>query len=231
MPFGCEKLVFEDTFETLNKDVWSLRNTVPAPDTLSVGSWDSVRIVYDKLRLFAKPQPDGTFLNGHVGTQGTFEFTYGYAEARMKFHPYKGSHSAFWLQAAQSPYTPKNSEIDIAEYFGLSNPERSTPANLWNNVYYRDDITGPILGVKKYEEDTLATRWSNDFHTYGCLWTTWAYKFYVDGVQVNQINAGLSNTPKFLVLSMITRDFEAPDFRYDMTDTYKLMVDYVRVWQ
>ena len=37
-------------------------------------------------------------LNGHVGTEGAFDFKYGVAAARIKMQKLQGQHASFWSQ-------------------------------------------------------------------------------------------------------------------------------------
>lgn len=227
----ARELVFEDNFTSLNKNVWSLRGTAYTPGTMhSKASWEAVKISGGKLRLLAKPVSEGVFINGHIGTEGSVEVRKGsYVEASMRFHPYLGSHASLWLQTPL-PYSVGRPEIDVCEYFGIKNPERKTPANMWNCVYYRDNDEDPLLTWRETTQDTLQTRWSKIYHTYGLLWDNTGYTFYIDKKEVGHTNVGESDIPKYLVLSMITRDYEIANYRADMVDTYKLSVDWVRVW-
>jgi len=84
---------------------------------------------------------------------------------------------------------------------------------------------------KEHTPDTLGARWSADYHTYGVEWSPAGYKFFVDGKQTHATLRGASTTPKYLVFSMLTRDYEIPNYRLDEADSYKLSVDWVRVWQ
>lgn len=230
MPFGLSDLVFEDNFDNLDKTKWALRGSAYTPGTMHAkSSWEAVKISGGKLRLLAKPQGDN-FINGHIGTEASFQFQYGYAEANMRFHPYLGSHASFWLQST-APYAVNRPEIDVAEYFGVKNPERKSGCNMWHCVYYRDNNEDPLLSWKDNTQDSLATRWSKVYHKYGVLWAPDGYTFYIDRVPVAFTAQGKSDVPKYLVLSILTRDYEIPDYRRDEADTYKLSVESVRVWQ
>jgi beta-glucanase (GH16 family) len=61
-------------------------------------------------------------------------------------------------------------------------------------------------------------------------WTPTAYIFRVDGVETYRQTKNISGAPEYLVLSLLSSDWELPDL-----DTSKLpvdmKVDWVRVWQ
>ena len=222
-------LVFEDNFERLDKSVWSLRNR-PVPD-IATADWRAVRIYNSKLRLLAKPDPDnpGKWLNGHIGTANTFEFTYGYVESRMKFHPYEGSFAASWLQS-KAPYTPNNPELNIAEYMGKKNPLGLNGSDMLHNVY-TDSTAEPQFRSRTNDLKLIGKRWWETWNTFGMLWTPQGYEWYINDQLVAGTDIGASSSPKYLVLSMITRDWSAPRMRLDQLKTYKLNVDWIRVFQ
>ena len=78
-------------------------------------------------------------LNGHVGTEGVYGFTYGFAAARIRTQSARGQHAAFWMQAVGGQQTggPKagGAEIDIMEYFGDDHPE----GGLTSFTYFLDE--------------------------------------------------------------------------------------------
>lgn len=226
-------LVFEDNFNTLNQDVWSIRASKNTD--YSKAAWSAVSVQGGRLRLRVVPLHNERFAIGHIGTRPNknatgFQFTYGLVEARMRFQPYSGSHSALWAQS-RIPYTVNRPELDVAEYSGVRNPDRKRPTNLWHNVFYRDDNLGPLLKSQDPTPDTRANRWSDDFHVYGMEWTALGYTFLVDGQVVSTALVGLSTEPKYLVLSHLVADYERAHFNYDNIRSYKLVVDWVRVWQ
>lgn len=180
------------------------------------------------------PENDGFYLNGHIGTEGKYDFIYGVATARMRVHPYHGTHAAFWLQS-YGPYRPGYPEIDIAECFGLHIPDRKSGANMWHNLYYRDDTESPILSAREQTNSVefagAGESWYERFHDYSVEWTPNSYVFSIDGKQTATITKGLSSTPKYLVLSMLTRDFEVNNMAEHPIETYDTAVKWVKVWQ
>ena len=59
----------------------------------------------------------GYYLNGHISTDGRFDFRWGFAAARIKFPRSQGQHGSFWMQPSPNE-TTTGAEIDVVEYFG-----------------------------------------------------------------------------------------------------------------
>lgn len=233
-------LIFSDDFDgsTLNP-VWQTRGNQYVPGAMDYARADDSATFVNNgavhLTTIADPvQPAGYYLNGHIGTQSRFEFTYGWAAARVRFHKWRGSHSCFWLQSTTG-YIPGQSEIDCGEYFGSNDPTKPEGTNLWFNVYADSNGDG-TMEENTWSANDVATlpsgdKWHNSFHVYAVRWTPDSYQFYIDGQKVHTKTNLLSDQPKFLVLSMLTRNYEVGNMYPDKLSTYKMDVDWVRVWQ
>lgn len=169
-------------------------------------------------------------LNGHVGTEGNQYFTYGYAAARIKFHQLRGQHGSFWLQAVGEVPTgaPKRTgaEIDVIEYFGDDHPQ----GGLTSFVYWRPKggprtAGGFIEDAGDYGED-----WSGAYHVFSVEWTPQGYVFRIDGKVTHRIRQGISAQPQFLVLSLLSSDYELQHLQTDDLPQH-MEVDWVRVWE
>lgn len=216
-------LVFEDTFDKWNPD-WTTRQVdYTSTATCAHAAVQCARTFSGQMILSVREQSPGKYLTGHVGTQGRQEFTYGYFETRAKFPVLRGTQAAFWLQTTED-YRPGQAEIDAVENFGR-------PA-VWHNVYWRvaGQDAGEFLHVR-HRTDLGLDGAQASWHTYGLDWLPDRYDFYVDGVLVNTITEGLSNRPKFLILSILIEDFEVKDFDPTRLSDYKARFKYVRVWQ
>lgn len=170
--------------------------------------------------------------NTQLYTGGKFDFTYGYAAARMKMHLDKGMHASFWLQPANW-YTPgqpaKGTEIDVAEFFGRTKRDSHIAAF----VHWYDSANAHHkLGGKFPYANTLKKRaqtWSNSYHVFSVEWTKGAYVFRVDGREFWRETTIVSQAPEYLLLSMLTSDYELEKLtRSTMRQSAK--VDWVRVW-
>ena len=169
-------------------------------------------------------------LNGHVGTQGRYDFTYGFAAARIKTQSARGQHAAFWMQsvAGQKPLGPKQggAEIDIMEYFGDDHPE----GGLTSFTYFLDKqgkkqtVGGWLPDVEELGDD-----WSEQYHVFSVEWTPEEYVFRIDDKVTQRIKGVSSGKPEFLILSLLSSDYELPRFDGELPQTME--VDWARVWE
>ncbi len=173
-------------------------------------------------------------LNTQVTTEEHYAFTYGYAAARMKLHRTKGMHSCFWF-IQRGPKVPGNpgmgTEVDIAEWFG----DNGLPGRVGFGSFIWDLTpenrlrkTGEIF---RQTEQMLAPgdSWWDAYHVFSVEWTPQEYIFRVDGREYWRTSHAISHAPEYLVLSLLTSDWElgAPNRNLDE----KVQVDWVRVWK
>ena len=72
--------------------------------------------------------------------------------------------------------------------------------------------------------------WFKRYHVFSVEWTPKAYVFRVDGVQTLRLTQGVSQVPEFLILSMLSSDWELPTLdRATLPNATE--IDWVRVWQ
>lgn len=171
-------------------------------------------------------------LNGHLGTEGSFNFTYGYAAARIRFQPGRGQHGAFWLQSfgVREPGNPKQTgaEIDVIEYFGDEHPS----GGLTSFVYWQPAGAkqARIAGGWLPDPEELGDDWSSQFHVFSVEWTPREYVFRIDGQVTRRIRDGISGQPQFLVISLLSSDYELQHIERDELPQH-MDVDWVRVWE
>lgn len=169
-------------------------------------------------------------LNGHVGTEGSYAFTYGFAAARIKTQAARGQHSAFWMQAVggQQPGGPAKggAEIDVMEYFGDDHPE----GGLTSFTYFLDQAgEKQTVGGWLPEVDELGDDWASDYHVFSVEWTPEEYVFRIDGRVTQRIEGETSGQPEFLILSLLSSDYELPRFNGELPE--HMDVDWARVWE
>ncbi|MCY4726605.1 glycoside hydrolase family 16 protein [Nocardioides sp. STR2] len=169
-------------------------------------------------------------LNGHVGTEGRVAFTYGFAAARIKTQAGRGQHSAFWMQTVggQGPGGPEKggAEIDVIEYFGDDHPE----GGLTSFTYFLDKQgKKQTVGGWLPNADELGDDWASKYHVFSVEWTPEEYVFRIDGKVTQRLKGVSSGKPEFLILSLLSSDYELPRFDGDLPQTME--VDWARVWE
>jgi beta-glucanase (GH16 family) len=188
------------------------------------------------LKVLKDPRSSSRLLNGHVSTEQSFHFTYGVAAARVRFQQGRGSHGSFWLQSsaygsAKGNPAASGAEIDAAEFFGQGYPS----GGMANFVYYRGSTgktvqTGgvvPTAAALKPRSDS----WWNSYHVFAVDWTPSGYTFYVDGAKMWSTTRGLSRHDEFLVLSLLSSDWELKNLDRAHLSTKSVMkVDWARAW-
>ena len=110
---------------------------------------------------------------GGVWTASTFQFTYGYCEASVKFPKAYGTWGAFWMMCGDvwSESATTGVEIDIVESI---NNETGT----YNHALHSNYAALNSLGPTKLFTDDI---YDGEYHTFGVLRAENGYFFYVDG--------------------------------------------------
>jgi beta-glucanase (GH16 family) len=201
-----------------------------------------------ELSVRADPKPDrdaaddcpyGRFLNAMIGTQESQAFQYGMFAARLRYPSPRGEHGSFWLQSGgptpEGAEAPGNAgaEIDITEYFG----DGYRDGGLANFVYPSGatDSDGKPLKLGGLAPKTTGILGkgntpSNGYHVYSVEWTPTEYIFRLDGVETMRLKEGISHHPEFVVLSLLSSDWEVKHLPKDELPT-TMKVDWVRVWK
>ena len=161
-------------------------------------------------------------LNGHVGTQGRFQYRYGVAAARIKFQEARGQHGAFWMQA---PVPDDGAEIDVIEWLGTGSQ------GLVNGVWdYAGGVQTRVAGGAVADQASYGSDWTSSYHVFSVEWTPTEYVFRIDGKEALRTSAGVSQTEEYLILSLLVSNFES--LRITPAELPQTMsVDWVRVWQ
>jgi autotransporter-associated beta strand protein len=240
-------LVWSDEFNesSLNTAYWEYarngwRNSAyDTPAAVSVAGGDLVITTYTS---------GGTNFTGFIDTQNHISAGYGYYEASIDFSNAPGQWSAFWIQSpwmmnvqpdgtlGNTNNNPTNGvEIDVFEHIDVTSS--GSPYNnggdsaLWWNGYGSAEKGGEV-----YSSSDLGV--GTGFHTYGFLWTSNSYTFYVDGNVTGRSTSGdmISSALQFIRL---TSEIESnswagtvpPGGYPDQADSQvKMLVDYVRYY-
>lgn len=229
---GNWNLIFSDEFDgtSLNTSVWepswfqgnNISNPVNSDED---GCYDPAQIsVGDgNLRLAATAtsksncrKRDGSqagYASGLVNTRNSFQFSYGYFEARMYLPGNNGdiwNWPAFWSNGF-GPW-PVTGEIDVMESLSGHQP-------CWH--YHYQDNSGQHQGPGGCVNWSDPTGWN----IYAAHWEPGKITYYYNGTQVGTITTGVVSSPHYLILNNGIND------RYGINVPSTVLVDYVRVWK
>ncbi|MBX2884331.1 MAG: family 16 glycosylhydrolase [Granulosicoccus sp.] len=172
----------------------------------------------DWLKNSANGKP---YLSGVMTSYDSFQFTYGYAEARLRAPSGNGFFAAFWLLNAR--YIDLEPEIDITELLG-ENPY------VVHHTYHHRDADYNLVSTPTF--DTYVDDFSRDFHTYAVRWSPGEIVWYVDGVETQRYTEGaIAAQPMYVLFNLaIDGDWpQSPDGNTVFPSA--LEIDYVRVYR
>lgn len=223
------RLSFRDDFTTAGLDLtkWQPNwlGTDPTVVTPSDNRHDlncaapaQVRVVHGSLALAASARRCPTaghvyrFASGLVNTRNSFQFTFGFVEARVYIPAGHGRNPAnfpaFW--ALGSGVGAHRGELDVME--GL----RGCPGLAWH-FHGRDGAPGECVPLDH----------PSGWHVFGADWEPRHVIFYYDGQAVGQIDHGITAKPMYLVLNNSIDPTYGEPSRAPAT----MLVDWVRVYQ
>lgn len=171
------------------------------------------------------------FTSARLLTQGTFEFTTGKVEARIKIPYGQGIWPAFWLLGSNidSAGWPQCGEIDILENIGRE------PAIIHGTLHGPGYSGGSGIGASYSLKNG---RFADDFHIYAVEWESDVIRWYVDGNLYHTVtpkrlygSEWVFNHPFFIILNVAVGG--AWPGNPDTTTTFpqSMIVDYVKVYQ
>jgi beta-glucanase (GH16 family) len=184
----------------------------------------------------------GTISNwgGCVATEnyngGNRQWTYGYIESRLKFDNDKGNVMAFWMVSDAmfngSPAASVGNEVDIIEHRQTDTNNFNIPTTDHMAIHW-GGYGGS--GQQNYKNVTISGL-EGGFHTFGLLWTSTSYQFYVDENLKWTVTSQISHGPEWIILDSdpcggwagTTPSAGYGDLGSSVT---KMTVDYVRVYQ
>jgi len=219
---GSWHLVFNGTFtgQALNTADWStgwLANGITAP--VSKGELEcydpaNVTVAGGALNLSLIRQPHSCggrvrpYSSGMINTDGKFQFTYGFMQARIWMPGQSGqiiNWPAFW---ADGQNWPRTGEIDVLEGLGGK--------ACWHFIN-----PGAVRG------HCVAGTFYNGWHTFGADWEPRSITYYYDGHAVGRIRSGITHSPMYLILNNATTHL----YQIPLHVPAVVRVAYVRVWQ
>jgi beta-glucanase (GH16 family) len=246
---------FTDEFTGTSLDpIWSHRGQSYEPSSLRActkGDPRAVNVSGGTVRLSVMKDPNrsskcvakkdgkstGKFayrIQGHIGTQSSYSFKYGFAAARIKMHKSRGQHGGFWMLpdpsvAGTGPMD--GAEIDAIEYFGDKHPQGGLTSFTYHyngrkQIKTGDWIKNPTSFLKNRRDG-----WSKSFHVFSVEWTPSAYIFRIDGRETWRSTKGVSHVPEFPILSLLSSDYEISQIGSDRKLPQTMQVDWLRVWE
>ena len=221
-PSGTWRLVFDDTFAgaTLNAAHWStgwLAEGITPPVTRGeLECYDPANVAVSggglTLSLIRQPHSCGgrmrPYASGMINTDGKFQFTYGFMQARIWIPGRDGQLSnwpAFW---ADGQNWPKTGEIDVLEGLG-------------GRACWHFNTAAATRGY------CVPGTFYNGWHTFAADWEPRSITYYYDGHVVGTIRSGITHAPMYLILDNATTH----RFRIPVQVPADMRVAYVRVWQ
>jgi Ca2+-binding RTX toxin-like protein len=191
------KLIFDEEFNgsSINTAKWTTNwfgtpGAITRPvNSYETGAYDPAQVSVSDgflhIETAASPATVGgktyAYRTGIAHSNQNFEFTYGYAEARITLEGSDGKIAnwpTFWLDGQNWPY---DGEIDIMEGLeGLAS---------WHFHYAHGDPGGSAPG------DFTGT------HVFGALWEPGSISYFYDGVKVGTITSGVTSAPMYIIIN------------------------------
>ena len=170
-------------------------------------------------------------LNGHIGTQNKFEFKYGFAAARVKFHKQRGQHGSFWMQPGNgSSDGDAGHEIDVIEYFGDKHPRGGLTSFIYRPKGKSYTKTGSWIRDSRSFLKNRRDGWSKNYHVFSVEWTPNRLIFRIDGKESWRVSGRISDNPQYPILSLLASDYELSNMK-DRQLPQHMYVDWIRVWE
>jgi len=197
----------------------------PAQVSVSGGTLKLVAASTTNPACLTKSGARADYASGLVMSDGHYNFTYGFIEARIWLPPGPGltpqNWAAFWTDGNDWPV---DGEIDVMETLGGGS------STVWH--YHYDSDTGS--GVTSAQIGATASTLVADggWHVFAADWEPELITFYYDGVAVGSVaSSGLSggarvtSSPQYVILNL------GLNGAYAVHVPATMEVDYVRHWQ
>ena len=171
-------------------------------------------------------------LNGHVGTEGAFDFRYGVAAARIKMQKSRASTRSFWMQPARWQRPGQRRPRDRHHRVLRRQAPAGRPDQLHPLVQGQGLIkTGSWIKDSKSFLNNKRDGWSKNYHVFSVQWTPKTSTSSASTAR--RPGARRPASPKarqYLILSLLASDYEALEMQ-DKKLPQHMYVDWVRVWE
>ena len=230
-PNGSSTLVFSDEFNdgALDESKWDWK--YPRSGDMTYSNWNNGEAQWYKranitegngqLELTAKREQTVSpysgrvfdYSSGLIQSKPSFNFRYGYMEARMWLPKGSGFWPAFWTWPSNEQWPP---EIDVMEFYG-DNVERT-----YQTYHGSGSSTGSF---------TSSPDWTTGWHTFGVDWRPDGLTWYIDGQAVKS-TSGSPSLDMYLIANLaIANGKGAPAPNAATPFPSPLRIDYIRVWK
>lgn len=232
--FGKTPIFYDDfTSTSLDLSKWTHRSLGIRNNCINTDRSVSVNNGILKITTFSE-NSSGVIKNycGMISTQNSFLNTYGYWETSIRLNRVEGVQNAFWIQSptmGSDVSNPQKSglEFDVFEHLAEAQSNEYDHAIHWNG-YQTDHKSWVVKRTNNILTD-------GKFHTFGFSWTPSGYKFYIDGVEQNNLS-GLNNVPisiakEYIILSSeVPRNYPSIGFGDINISKAIFEIDYVKVY-
>lgn len=229
---GNWNLKFQDNFDTgpLNTAVWTpywfttagtWRGVTTDPNNVTVSGGELQLTLSDATHgaLISSNPSDG--VPGHTG----FQFTYGYAEARIYIPGPSASVAYNWAGfTTRGQSYPTDGHSDVVETAGWD----STGSFTTTYHYDSDGNTTPGVFTHTANGITVSGSWANGWHVYGIHRKVGSTDIYWDGVKVFTYSTFDGGRPMYFILSQ-AQSVAPANQMYGVNG--RMRVDYVRYWE
>lgn len=251
------QLIFEDQFDSLDQQVWTVANNFDHYGEPQVYTNRSKNVFIEDGELIlqvrkedyrchdrggaACNKPRYEFTSGWVETILWSNIRYGYLESRIKLPHGHGFWPAFWTFGLGGKENRSNvAEIDIFEMLGSAPPKQmGTNMHLDYCRCHGNSCPCEFLGQLRCPEvnpeilcnglDVEIPDYSEDYLTYGLEWTPDKIIWYVNGIMVrNSPNPGIID-PVRVIFNLAITPWNAPDTTTPFPST--MHIDYFKFYQ
>ncbi len=228
--FDGYELIFSDEFnaEGLNEKIWRIDegSVTCYGDAIRLMNFTKGSIKSDTGNIIIRTDlgQEG-YRSGHITTENSFSFQYGYVETRAKFRSAPG----LWVKMILTNQNDKKdsvSQIDVFNSLGSKDTVFASAGVLDAKTYYSEYLK---LNEPYYEANrTGAFEYGrvlndDDYHTYGVEWTPEYIRFFIDGVSYGTVE---TTSPKYKDLQ--TQMYLEYMIGVDLTE--QVTVDEVSAW-
>lgn len=197
--FDGYKLVFSDEFNAteLNSATWTVEDGAITTygDAAGLMFFKPGKVKADGSSMIIRTSLDGyEYTSGHVTSEDSFSFKYGYVEIRAKLRAAPG----VWIKCLltnQNDDKDKVSQIDVFNSMASSDTIFGSAGVLDSDTYYSYYLKLNEPSYEAYRSGTFENEKvlnDDEYHTYGVEWTPEYIRFFIDGVSYGTVETTAS---------------------------------------